>query len=154
MIRQVPGLPKPASLLQKCTTAIIVVRFPAFNNVIEVVIYTKANCNTFTHNTDKWAIQETAELEVVCVVQVRQVCSAVHKGRPCQPCKLSNQSTYFHSISRKDASLLERFRLSELSLGSFQTSAYAGNEGHISGWRNSKKKKAAKRYVVCLHVPI
>ena len=100
------------------------VRFPAFNNVLEVVIYTNANC---THNTDEWAIQETAEPEVVCVVQVRQVCSAVHKGRPCQPCKLSNQSTYFHSISWKDASLLERFRLSELSLGSFQTSAYAGH---------------------------
>ena len=64
-------------------------------------------------------------IEVVCVVKVRQVCSAVHKGRPCQPCKLSNQSTYFHS--GKDASLLERFRLSELSLGSFQTSAYAGH---------------------------
>ena len=44
------------------------VRFPAFNNVLEVVIYTNANC---THNTDEWAIQETAELEVVCVVQVR-----------------------------------------------------------------------------------
>ena len=116
-----PGPPKFASFLQKYTTAIIVVRFPAFNNVLEVVIYTNANC---THNTDEWAIQE---LEVVCVVQVRQVCSAVHKGRPCQPCKLSNQSTYFHSISWKDASLLERFRLSELSLGSFQTSAYAGH---------------------------
>ena len=89
-----------------------------------MIIYTNANC---THNTDEWAIQETAELEVVCVVQVRQVCSAVHKGRPCQPCKLSNQSTYFHSISWKDASLLECFRLSELSLGSFQTSAYAGH---------------------------
>ena len=129
MIRQLPGLPKFASFLQKCTTAIIVVRFPAFNNVLEVIIYTNANC-TFTHNTDKWAIQETAELEVhVCVwyMQVRQVCSAVHKGRPCQPCKLSNQSTYFHSKSWKDASLLERFRLSELSLGSFQTSAYAGH---------------------------
>ena len=98
MIRQVPGPPKFASFLQKCTTAIIVVRFPAFNNVVlEVVIYTNANC---THNTDKWAIQETAELEVVCVVvQVRQVCS-VHKGRPCQPYKLSNQSTYFHSERR------------------------------------------------------
>ena len=119
-----PGPPKFASFLQKCTTAIIVVRFPAFNNVLEVVIYTNANC---THNTDEWAIRETAELEVVCVVKVRQVCSAVHKGRPCQPCKLSNQSTYFHSISWKDASLLERFRLSELSLGSFQTSAYAGH---------------------------
>ena len=120
-----PGPPKFASFLQKCTTAIIVVRFPAFNNVLEVVIYTNANC---THNTDEWAIQETAELEVVCVVvQVRQVCSAVHKGRPCQPCKLSNQAMYFHSISWKDASLLERFRLSELSLGSFQTSAYAGH---------------------------
>ena len=119
-----PGPPKLASFLQKCTIAIIVVRFPAFNNVLEVVIYTNANC---THNTDEWAIQETAELEVVCVVQVRQVCSAVHKSRPCQPCKLSNQSTYFHSISWKDASLLERFRLSELSLGSFQTSAYAGH---------------------------
>ena len=116
-----PGFPKFASFLQKCTTAIIVVRFPAFNNVLEVVIYTNANCNTFTHNTDKWAIQETAQLEV-CVVKVRQVCSAVHKGRPCQPC---NQSTYFHS--GKDASLLERFRLSELSLSSFQTSAYAGH---------------------------
>ena len=118
-----PG-PKFASFLQKCTTAIIVVRFPAFNNVLEVVIYTNANC---THNTDEWAIRETAELEVVCVVQVRQVrqvCSAVHKGRPCQPCKLSNQSTYFHSISWKDASLIQRFRLSELSLSSFQTSAY------------------------------
>ena len=120
-----PGPPKFASFLQKCTTAIIVVRFPAFNNVLEVVIYTNANCNTFTHNTDKRAIQETAQLEVVCVVKVRQVCSAMHKGRPCQPCKLSNQSTYFHS--GKDASLLERFRLSELSLGSFQTSAYAGH---------------------------
>ena len=119
-----PGPPKFASFLQKCTIAIIVVRFPAFNNVLEVVIYTNANC---THNTDEWAIQETAELEVVCVVQVRQVCSAVHKSRPCQPWKLSNQSTYFHSISWKDASLLERFRLSELSLGSFQTSAYAGH---------------------------
>ena len=93
-----------------------------FNNVLEVVIYTNANC---THNTDEWAIQETAELEVVCVVELRQVCSAVHKGRPCQPCKLSNQSTYFHFISWKDASLLERFRLSELFLGSFQTPAYA-----------------------------
>ena len=87
MIRQVPGPPKFASFLQKCTTAITVVRFPAFNNVLEVVIYTNADCNTFTHNTDKRAIQETAELEVVCVVQVREVCSAVHKGRPCQPCK-------------------------------------------------------------------
>ena len=90
--------------------------------VLDVVIYTNANC---THNIDEWAIRETAELEVVCVVKVRRVCSAVHKGRPCQPCKLSNQSTYFHS--GKDASLLECFRLSELSLGSFQTSAYAGH---------------------------
>ena len=71
MVRQVPGLPKFASFLQKCTTAIIVVKFPAFNNVLKVVIYTNANCNTFTHNTGKWAIQETAEVEVVCVVQVR-----------------------------------------------------------------------------------
>ena len=56
-----PGPPKFASFLQKCTTAIIVVRFPAFNNVLEVVIYTNANC---THNIDEWAIRETAELEV------------------------------------------------------------------------------------------
>ena len=60
MIRQVPGPPSLPVFLQKCTTAIIVVRFPAFNNVLEVVIYTNANCNTFT---DKWAIQETAELD-------------------------------------------------------------------------------------------
>ena len=74
MIRQLPGLPKFASFLQKCTTAIIVVRFPAFNNVLEVIIYTNANC-TFTHNTDKWAIQETAELEV------HGVCGTCRCGR-------------------------------------------------------------------------
>ncbi len=53
------------------------------------------------------------------VLQVRQVYSAVHKDRPCQPCKLckqGNQSKYFHPKLWKDPTLLERLKQCEPSL--------------------------------------
>ena len=52
-------------------------------------------------------------------LQVRQVYSAVHKDRPCQPCilcKQGNQSKYFHPKLWKDSTLLERLKQHEPSL--------------------------------------
>ena len=91
------------------------------------------------------------------VVQVRQVCSAVHKGRPCQPCilcKQGNQSKYFHPKSWKDASLLEHLRRSEPSLDNScicrpcrDDLSKLGNKGHIPRWRNIKKSSKEMCYV-------
>ena len=53
------------------------------------------------------------------VLQVRQVYSAVHKGRPYQPCilcKQGNQSKYFHPKLCKDSTLLEYPKQHEPSL--------------------------------------
>ena len=50
----------------------------------------------------------------------KEVTSQVHPGRPCHPCILcnkGNQSKYFHPKSSKDASLLDRLKQFEPSLG-------------------------------------
>ena len=87
-------------------------------------------------------------------VQIRQVCSAMHKGRPCQPCilcKQGNQSKYFHPKSWKDPSLFERLRQSEPSLDILPESCICrpcrddlsklGNKGHVPRWRKKSSKE-------------
>ena len=91
------------------------------------------------------------------VLQVRQVYSAVHKGRPCQPCilcKQSNQSKYFHPKLWKDSTLLERLKQHEPSLDILPETCICrlcrddlsklGDEDHTPRWKKLNKTRDKK----------
>ena len=53
----------PPCVKELYIAAIIVVRFPVFNNALEADIHTLVNCNAFIQNTDK--VVSHSEPEVV-----------------------------------------------------------------------------------------
>ena len=82
--------------------AIIVVRFPVFNNALEVDIHTLVNCNAFIQNTDKVSHSEPevvwyrSSYSLVRCGRYALLCikvDAVHKGRRCACIKVDAVQT-------------------------------------------------------------